>query len=359
VDDDEVGSFWESEPAFPERWQDSARSAVERALSTGVASMALAVYSRWWQLENWLRLLLYLELRAKRGVRWSSGLPRRGAQVAERDLENAYMPSADTSNVLAYIDTADLMATLSRSSVWPLVEYALVKKSRWEGVADELRSIRNRNAHLRRPHRDDLSRLEQVLRNLERGARLALESFNRQDWLPPDPRDRLAVAWVEKQHQEAQRIVDHARGQYETNFSLKVSRRPWAPKGTTETPISRQPGVLLHATWFARGDAILSPKAFWDDDYLDLGNARDLIVLVVFPSSSEVSVTFSSADSSGAIADAIGYCFDAVLNARERRPDGTWRQRWYQEAADLDWRVHSTSALVQAYPSQPFSVFES
>lgn len=43
---------------------DSVLSALVRAVTAGVPAEALGFFARWWQLENWLRLLVYLELRA-------------------------------------------------------------------------------------------------------------------------------------------------------------------------------------------------------------------------------------------------------------------------------------------------------
>ena len=63
-------------PDRPPDWSEEARKAADRAVSHGVSSEALAVYARWCQVENWLRLLLYLELRAKHGRDWRLPLPR-------------------------------------------------------------------------------------------------------------------------------------------------------------------------------------------------------------------------------------------------------------------------------------------
>lgn len=44
--------------------------AIEAAWENGMPPVASASYSRWWQLETWLRSLVYVELRAERGAAW-------------------------------------------------------------------------------------------------------------------------------------------------------------------------------------------------------------------------------------------------------------------------------------------------
>jgi hypothetical protein len=343
-------------PKQPPSWSVEARRAMDRAVAAGVSSEGLAVFARWWQLENWLRLLVYIELRASRGSQWVKALPRQGKGLTERDGENAYMSSPDSANPLAYLDAGELFTLIGSDDVWPLVEYALLKRRRWDGLVDELRSIRNRTAHLRRPHRDDLARIEQGLRNLEPGARKALESFNRRLWLPDNPADELAKAWVDGEHADARRLLRHAEQSYDTVLQITYSVRPWA-SDRLPAPISGQPGTLIHAGWFMRDGAGLQPRDFWGDEQLDATRTRDLIVLVEHASDAEISVSFSGADNSEAIANAIGTCFDLVLRHRKRVPTAGWRKRWLLDSVGLDARVQVNSALLVATEDQPFSVF--
>jgi hypothetical protein len=350
--EEEIPSLEDLLPERPPLWQANARAAAERALSAGVPSEALAVFARWWEIESWLRLLAYLELRAARGQAWAEVLPNRAAHFAERDAENAYMPSADATNVLAYLDAGELFELLGKQEVWPLVQYALPGKRRWEGQVELLRTVRNRTAHLRRPHSDDLARLEQALRDLERGARAGLEAFNRQSPLT-DASDPLHMAWVEGQHKDARRLIRHADRNYDVGFGLFESWRPWVHS----VDAARRKGRLIHASWYLRDGAGLAPAAFWSDASLDNRGIRELLVVVVHDSDASVTVTFSAADDPAVVADAIGACFDLVLRHRERHPSPPWRRRWYLDAQGLDWRVRVGDALVLASYDQPFSVF--
>lgn len=342
-------------PDRPAEWSGDARHALDQAIKAGASSEAMAVFARWWELETWLRLLVYLELRARHGLAWTTPLP--AAVLAEPDVANKYMPSDDASNPLAYLDAGGLLKLIGEDDVWPLVEYALMRRPRWDGiVVDLIKSVRNRIAHVRRPHRDDLRRVEQTLRDLEPGARLALEAFNRQHWLPKDPLDPLAVAWVDGEHADARRLIKHAERQYDTAFQLSYSVRPWVSL-PEEGFISGNPGVLLHASWYLRDGASLAPKAFWNDKDLSIDGVRDLIVVVEHPDAAQVTVTFSGADAPEVVADAIGACFELVLRHRDRRPDKRTRKRWLLDAQGLDWRVHVDTALLVASEDQPFAIF--
>ncbi|MEK6190732.1 MAG: hypothetical protein AABM41_00245 [Chloroflexota bacterium] len=343
-------------PDDPPAWTPATQRALDRAIGHGVPSDAVALFSRWWQLETWLRLLVYLEMRAAVGSRWLDIVPERGQSRAERDLENRYMPSADATNPLSYLDAGQLIERIGSEDIWPLVEYALLKRERWEGLVDQLQAIRNRLAHLRRPHSDDLARVEQALRDLEPGARLALESFNRQHRVWDESEDPLAKTWVRGEHQDARRLLRHAERNYDTGFQIDYSLRPWASPVSGDA-VTGMPGVLIHATWFLRDGALLAPRAFWSDARLDTGHARELIVVVAHSFESTVSVTFSGVDDPDAIADAIGSCFDVVLSQRERHPSDLRRRRWRIDAQGLDWRVHVDTALVLATEDQPFSIF--
>ena len=239
-----------------------ARRSIESSIGSGVPPDAVAFAARWWQLETWLRELLYLELRAKHGRAWEKVVEGRNQKRAELDADNRYMPSPDAEDLLAYTDTGALLKLIGTPETWELVEPSLLPRVRWDGLVDALRDLRNRNAHLRRPHVDDLGRLEQALRDLEPGARRALLAFNQQRrWWKADG-DPLGVAWLERGHEDAKRLIDHARRQYGTDFTLSSSARPWVA-ADQPGPISGRPGYFWHAEWTLHDGRFLSPRDFW------------------------------------------------------------------------------------------------
>jgi hypothetical protein len=219
---------------------------------------------------------------------------------------------------------------------WDLLSYALLQQAAWSGRQEELRMIRHRIAHLRRPHPDDLARLEQTLRDLERGAFIALASYNRRRTPEVDEhRDALTEAWVRGHHPTARRLIDHADRQYGTTVVVQVSRRPWA---TWPSDLTGAPGVLWHVDFFLRRLSV-DLGALWHES--SLLPAKHLAVHVLGDDPHHVGFTFAAVDDSDQVADAIGAAFDAVLMvARDRELDfDTWRER----ATSLDYRVQANS----------------
>jgi hypothetical protein len=193
-----------------------ATAAVKAGLRSGITSDAITAFVRWFQLETWLRQLVHLEMSAAHGRSWTAHLENKLLNRASRNTANAYMLSPDEESLLAYGDVADLFSLIEDN--WELFETALVTKVCWCGWADELRSIRNRVAHARRPHTDDVSRLEQILRNIESGAKVALKSYD--DEIDCDVKPgSVAYTWL-GESPPWDHIATHARKQYKTRFRV-------------------------------------------------------------------------------------------------------------------------------------------
>jgi Swt1-like HEPN len=154
------------------------RVSLDRALEHGVPARSLAVAARWWQLETWLRQLVYLELRAAYGLEWISHISKKAKGRAAADELNSYMRTPDASSVLAYLDVGELFRLIDDEEYWPLFEPSLLPRVRWRGAVDELAAVRHRFAHCRRPHVEDVSRIESVLRDLETGAWKAISAYH-------------------------------------------------------------------------------------------------------------------------------------------------------------------------------------
>jgi hypothetical protein len=311
---------------------------VQRALKASWANamppLASALYARWWQLESWLRSLLYVELKAALGTAWAEVLPKasESRQLGEREFR--YMATPDAQNRLAYADASTLFnVTLER---WEQFEECLLAKNVWTGRVEELRAIRNRIGHCRRPHSDDLVRLEQTLRDLEGGAFAAASSFNDQYKAHDNWTDAVTDGWVRNRHDTAVRLVEHAERQYETIFELRFSRRPWAKLPSPLSTIAGIPGCVWHAFWYFRGGRSFRLDAFWRR----IEALRDLILLVCADDASSVQVSFAAVDDPDNIADAIGYCFDAALSSLGSRSQREDYSRWQTRYAELDPQVH-------------------
>jgi len=278
-----------------------------------VPAEATALYARWWQFERWLRDVVYVELRAQHGVTWADALPTLAERREEGDRRQRHMQTPDAHARLAYLDTGPLFDLLDAQ--WPVVQHALLDdRAVWQGRLVELRKIRNRIGHCRRPHPDDLGRLEQTLRDLDAAAFETVASYNRQREPHEALNDPVVDAWVRACHPDATRLVDHAGSNHDVGFGLRYSRRPWAAPGGAAAPVSGTPGYLWHASWYL-GRTELEPRRLWADSRLD--PYRDLVVFVGFTDRSAVEVSFAAVDDPGRIR-----CDRRVLRrrARERLP---------------------------------------
>lgn len=314
-----------------EPWIDAETlTAVDVAARNGMPARSVGVYSRWWQLETWLRDLVYVELRAKYGAVWE-GVVARAAGRQAQDAAFTHMENADSKNPLAYLDYSQILEVISAE--WELFERTLMERRSWEGRQEDLKRIRHRIGHMRVPHDDDLSRLEQTLRDLERGAFIAFASYNRR-FSTAGGADPITAAWLDGQHDDARRLLKHADRQYETRLLLQASRRPWV---TTQPVVDPAPGILWHADFMMRGRTI-DVAALWRDSALD--RMRRLVVHLVADDPWHIGFTFSGADSASDIADAIGEAFDAVLmNSHQYGGTGVYPEDWARQARRPDYRV--------------------
>ncbi|MBV9142357.1 MAG: hypothetical protein JO115_15835 [Pseudonocardiales bacterium] len=170
-DDEDESSTWDRLPG-------DVANTLSAVLNSGdIPPRALALYARWWQLETWLRTLTYVELRSRDGLDWGSNLDPQAESRRRKDKQYEYMASPDWDDPLAYLDASRLLQLIDDN--WKLFEPVLPTREVWAGRKAELLSIRNRIGHRRRPHRDDLRKLEQTLRDLEHGAFQAVTAYNR------------------------------------------------------------------------------------------------------------------------------------------------------------------------------------
>lgn len=307
---------------------------------------ASALYSRWWQLETWLRSLVYVEFRSAKGAAWGDTLPSTSADRQLKDEEYRHMPTPDAQDQLAYLDAGPLLQlTLDQ---WPLFRSYLPALKIWAGKIEELKAIRNRIGHCRRPHVDDLDRLEQTLRDLDGGAFLAMSSFNDQSRPSEEWSDVLVKDWIRRKHPTADRLIDHAERQYDTTFRLLLSRRPWAePLALNEKQLGCRPGYVWHACWYFRGGRSFNLSKFWRD----LQSDSSLIMLVCADNASSLQVSFSSLEDQKKISDVIGGSFDAALMNLGHGPCEDGYIEWAKRYSNVDPRVHAATPWAGIDPS--------
>jgi hypothetical protein len=106
--------------------------AEEKIAGWAVPQAVLRTYARWWQIEIYLREVIYTELRTRYGKEWVGLLDPRAVDLVERDRRNFYMASADAEEVLAYLDTGALLKLIEGH--WDLFEPILPPQVRWRGL---------------------------------------------------------------------------------------------------------------------------------------------------------------------------------------------------------------------------------
>lgn len=296
---------------------------------------ASALYSRWWQLETWLRSLVYVELRSAYGAAWADKLPPKSADRQQQDEAYRYMQTPDAQDQLAYLDVGPLLQlTLDE---WGLFGAYLPAQKIWAGRIEELKAIRNRIGHCRRPHEDDLDRLEQTLRDLDGGAFQAATSFNDQSPPPAAWSDVLVRDWVHAAHSAAH-LIEHARRQYDTSFTLAFSSRPWAPPLTShDEQLCCRAGHVWHARWYFRGERTVNLAQFWRE----IAIHKDLIMLVCAEAASSLQVSFPALEDQRQVSDAIGRCFHAALSSWGHHNCEDDPSTWARRYANVDPRVHA------------------
>lgn len=315
----------------------------------GLSENALVLYGRWWQFEDWLRQSAYVELRAKYGQGWSDHISG-STSNQDRDAEWTHMLARDNENPLAYLDFPKLSELMIGE--WDIFKAALPRLETWKSHASELNMVRRRIAHLRLAHSDDLARLEQVLRDLERGAFITLASYNSR-WpalaTEAEVEDPLVEGWVKKNHPDAQRLIVHADKQYEVSLDLRKSRRPWATDG------GHGPGVLWHAEFYSRRFPI-NLADLWRNSYFS--KARDLVIHVEANSQHDLSFTFADVDDHQEIADAIGDTFEAILSSHPGNSETESHYEWQRRARELNYRIVAGSGWnIVDTSTLPVSIF--
>lgn len=325
------------------------QSLLARVVSYGMPEGALGAFARWWQLESWLRDLAYTELRARDGVAWANNARMANGRLTS-DTQFTHMAGPDRRNPLAYLDYSQLLGLFDAN--WDLFDRTLLVRSSWEGRQDDLQRIRHRIAHLRWPADDDQDRIEQTLRDLEHGAFIALATYNRRFAPSMAERDHpVADSWLNRNHEDAKRLIDHAAYVYDVQFRLTRSFRPWAEPGS-----NTQTGKLWHAD-FRTGRSSVDVGAIWRDVHAT--EAGQLLVAIESDFDDHVGFTFAAVDDGEKVADAIGVLFESFLVAgRSNVVDASSRKDAVRKWATFDHRIRIDTAwnLVEE-ETVPISVF--
>lgn len=153
---------------------------------------ALILYARLWQLEKWLREMVYVELKANKGRNWFSF--KKTEHTYDADKAFTHIPTAD-DNPLSFTTFPELIKLIQKN--WDLLSGYFPPKNVWEVKLDEIIHIRNRIAHFRRGHADDIERLLQLMRDIDNGFWKFCTDYNDVQPIHPPEKDEVAKKYAE------------------------------------------------------------------------------------------------------------------------------------------------------------------
>jgi hypothetical protein len=148
---------------------------------------ALRIYHMIWQLESWLRMIVYVELRSKRSD-WEA--PLGGVQWPPSSLINdkrQHHMCTPHVNGISYLSFGELWTVISSDNNWPLFAPYFPPKANAVARIDEVKAIRNRIAHFRDPHPQDENRLALFLRDMEPGVKRFCVRYRSANRVKSDP----------------------------------------------------------------------------------------------------------------------------------------------------------------------------
>jgi Swt1-like HEPN len=205
----------------------------------------LRTYSRLWQLETWLRRLVYVELRALLGDDWKAIICDT-TRPREADKRLTHMPTPE-DDPLSYAPFAELCRIIDDK--WDIFARYFPPKPIWSAKLEEIKQIRNRVAHFRVGHEDDLPRVVQLLRDIDKGVWTFCTSYN--DPIPVLPQSDDPVVdhflhldpfpWGQVQEGGAWARFGIADREAIFGMTVEVLRRPWA---TFRKPAAGNTGLL-------------------------------------------------------------------------------------------------------------------
>lgn len=227
----------------------------------------LLTYARLWQFETWLRRMVYVELRARDGDDWSDAIEGvDGARNADNRL--MHMPTPET-DLLSYMLFSKLLGLIGDTNNWEMFTHYLPPKNIWEAKIEELTQIRNRVAHFRKGHMDDLQRLKQLLRDIDKGFWLFCTSFNDTYPVLPQDRDPVTLEFLESDPFPYTQFPDGAWGRVgsvppEMRFmvTIEILKRPWA---NPAPQVDGSQGYLYDATISARKERCFDYRRLLED----------------------------------------------------------------------------------------------
>lgn len=189
-----------------------------------VSDNSLRGFLRIYSLERWMREMVYVELKTSYGTSWWAEAEKAirrskgGGISAERSLKadkkHPHMSTAE-NDPLWFISFDTLLKIILDRKLWKHFETYLTTKALLRAKFDEIAPIRNRIAHVRELHPEDIARLELLLTDLDRGFWKFCTSYN-------------ASFYITRAEGTADEISEHicSMQEYRLACSLLASIRP-------------------------------------------------------------------------------------------------------------------------------------
>lgn len=136
-----------------------------------VPSSALRLFQMAWQLENWLRSIVYVELRASRPD-WEEPIKAVAndwppqSQNNDKRLHHMATPH---QGALSFLTFGQLWNVVTAN--WSLFDDYFPPEANTAAKIEEIKTVRNRVAHFREPHQRDEARFRLFLQDLDGGVR--------------------------------------------------------------------------------------------------------------------------------------------------------------------------------------------
>jgi hypothetical protein len=130
------------------------------------------LYKMLWQLEKWLRVMVYVELRSA-FVDWEQPIRKHaGREWPPASLTNdkklRHMTTSHQS-AISYLTLGQLWAIVTDPEYWHYFEPFLPPREIIDHRMTEVKQARHRAGHFRAPHKTDVSRVRLFLQDLEEG----------------------------------------------------------------------------------------------------------------------------------------------------------------------------------------------
>lgn len=136
-----------------------------------VPQAALRLFQMAWQLENWLRTIVYVELRADR-LDWEEPVKKAVRNWPPSSLDGdkrQHHMATHHEMALSFLTFGELWAIISNN--WSLFSEYFPPEKNTQAKIDEIKTIRNRIAHFREPHEHDVTRFELFIADIDAGLR--------------------------------------------------------------------------------------------------------------------------------------------------------------------------------------------